>query len=112
MYKSRENYAQIGQPKSFDTILEMKNYGYGDFTSFLKKEGSDYKESISILRFINARADPIGNERMKCLKKTFKIIMDSLLPDTIKLLLLVHSSEEKASDADYDKLANSSKFRY
>lgn len=49
----------------------MKVYGYGDFTEYLKKEDTDYEESIKILRFMNERAGPMGDERMKCLKKSF-----------------------------------------
>ncbi len=57
-YKSWERFLEIGNPRgvsAFESIQNMKSYGYQDLPKFLEKEGSTHRESISILRYINSK---------------------------------------------------------
>ena len=56
------------------------------------------------------RVGPFGSEWNNLLKRSFWVIIDYILPDFVKMLLLLDKC--KATDEDFDKLSKASKYQY
>jgi len=56
------------------------------------------------------RVGPFGSEWNNLLKRSFWVIIDYILPDFVKMLLLLDNC--KATDEDFDKLSKASKYQY
>lgn len=110
-YRYKLNIAAIGEEKHFGEYSEIQEFGRQNIIKKLEK-GSDVSEIQKSVEEFAKIAGSTSNDRKKLLKAAFRVIIDNIVPNRVRVLLNLTSNTNEVNKENIIKLFKMNKEKF
>ena len=102
-YKYKMNVMAIGDEKDLSEFKNLEDFGKTDLLNSLKN-GAGLDDLKNKIHKLSKTAGSAGKDRQKLIKTAFKVIIENMLPERMRILFNIVKEESTISFEDYRKL--------
>ncbi|CAI2363943.1 unnamed protein product [Moneuplotes crassus] len=111
-FKKKISYLEIGDKRGYHNITEAQDYWHNQLSDALTNPQTSPDHLKDIVEYFLNTLGVAGSDRKKVIKNAIRVIIDNLLPETVKTLIYCNKKDPIANDKQLDSLRVASKYKY
>jgi len=110
-FKKKVSLLEINDRRGYETLSSAQEYWHDQMSAALKDKSSSKSHLKDIVEYFNSTLGVAGCDRKKVLMNATKVVIENLVPQSIKVLLFCNKHKLVASDKQLETLRTSSKYK-